>query len=164
MKRTLAHLFLPAIALTLACTTKAASLGDPAAPLEIAEWIKGDAVDLAEAKGTKVIVVEFWATWCGPCKVSIPHLTEMQKKYANRGVVIYGPYRYMRHPMYFGYLLNHIGLFLLRPTDFNLAIYVIAWSMQITRLLAEERHRVRRIVAEHQAVFAASAHVHLARA
>lgn len=68
----------------------AAQLGDAAAPLEIAEWIKGDAVDLAEAKGKKVIVVEFWATWCGPCKVSIPHLTEMQKKYANRGVVIIG--------------------------------------------------------------------------
>jgi thiol-disulfide isomerase/thioredoxin len=68
----------------------AASLGDAAAPLEIAEWIKGDAVDLAAVKGKKVVVVEFWATWCGPCKVSIPHLTEMQKKYESRGVVIIG--------------------------------------------------------------------------
>lgn len=90
MKRTLAHLFLPAIALTLACTTKAASLGDPAAPLEIAEWIKGEPVDLAAVKGKKIVVVEFWATWCGPCLTSIPHLTEMQKKFANRGVVFIG--------------------------------------------------------------------------
>ena len=40
--------------------------------------------------GKKVVVVEFWATWCGPCKVSIPHLTELQKKYAGRGVTIVG--------------------------------------------------------------------------
>jgi thiol-disulfide isomerase/thioredoxin len=76
------------LALSACCFLRAASLGDAAAPLEIAEWIKGDAVDLAAAKGKKVVVVEFWATWCGPCKVSIPHLTEMQKKYENRGVVI----------------------------------------------------------------------------
>ena len=78
------------LALSVCCFLRAASLGDTAAPLEIAEWIKGDAVDLAAVKGKKVVVVEFWATWCGPCKVSIPHLTEMQKKYENRGVVIIG--------------------------------------------------------------------------
>ena len=39
----------------------------------------GDAVDLDAVKGKKVFVVEFWATWCGPCKVSIPHLTGLQK-------------------------------------------------------------------------------------
>jgi thiol-disulfide isomerase/thioredoxin len=78
------------LALSACCFLRAASLGDAAAPLEIAEWIKGDAVDLAAVKGKKVVVVEFWATWCGPCKVSIPHLTEMQKKYENRGVVIIG--------------------------------------------------------------------------
>lgn len=79
-----------ALALAACCSLRAASLGETAAPLEIAEWIKGDAVDLAAVKGKKVVVVEFWATWCGPCKVSIPHLTEMQKKYENRGVVIIG--------------------------------------------------------------------------
>jgi thiol-disulfide isomerase/thioredoxin len=90
MKRTLAHLIVPAIVLTLAWATKAASLGDPAAPLEIAEWIKGEPVDLAAVKGKKIVVVEFWATWCGPCLTSIPHLTEMQKKFASRGVVFIG--------------------------------------------------------------------------
>ena len=68
----------------------AAELGDPAAPLEIATWIKGDAVDLAAAKGRKIVVVEFWATWCGPCRVSIPHLTELQKKFKDKGVVFVG--------------------------------------------------------------------------
>ncbi len=58
-----------------------AALGDPAAPLKIAEWVKGKPVDLAALKGKQVVVVEFWATWCGPCRTSIPHLTEMQKKF-----------------------------------------------------------------------------------
>ncbi|HEU5068930.1 MAG TPA: TlpA disulfide reductase family protein [Verrucomicrobiae bacterium] len=71
-------------------TLPAAQIGDPAAPLNIATWVKGKPVDLAEAKGRKIVVVEFWATWCGPCRVSIPHLTELQKKFADRGVVFVG--------------------------------------------------------------------------
>lgn len=67
-----------------------AEIGDPAASLDIAEWVKGDAVSLADVKGKKIIVVEFWATWCGPCRTSIPHLTELQKKFADRGVVVIG--------------------------------------------------------------------------
>lgn len=62
-------------------TAFAAELGQPAAPLKIREWIQGKPVDLATAKGKQVVVVEFWATWCGPCRTSIPHLTEMQKKF-----------------------------------------------------------------------------------
>lgn len=58
---------------------------------------------------------------------------------ANRGVKIDGPYRFMRHPMYSGYLLTHIAIFLMMPTLINLAIYVIGWTAQILRLLAEER-------------------------
>ena len=59
----------------------AAELGDPAPPLKISEWVKGKPVELAAVKGKQVIVVEFWATWCPPCRTSIPHLTEMQKKF-----------------------------------------------------------------------------------
>jgi len=70
--------------------THAAAIGDPAAPLNIATWVQGDPVDLASAKGEKIVVVEFWATWCGPCRTSIPHLTELQKKFADRGVVFVG--------------------------------------------------------------------------
>lgn len=90
MKTNPARLLAPVILLAAACPLLAAQLGDPAAPLEIAEWVKGEPVDLAGAKGKKIVVVEFWATWCGPCRTSIPHLTEMQKKFANRGVVFVG--------------------------------------------------------------------------
>jgi thiol-disulfide isomerase/thioredoxin len=59
----------------------AGELGAPAAPLKISEWVKGNPVDLAAVKGKQVVVVEFWATWCPPCRTSIPHLTDMQKKF-----------------------------------------------------------------------------------
>lgn len=54
-------------------------VGDPAPPLTVREYVKGQPITAFE-KG-KPYVVEFWATWCGPCKTSIPHLTELQKKH-----------------------------------------------------------------------------------
>ncbi len=55
------------------------SVGDPAPKIEVKDFVKGKPVTKFD-KG-KTYVVEFWATWCGPCRVSIPHLTELQKKY-----------------------------------------------------------------------------------
>ena len=90
MKRSIPALLALVCWLIPQAPSRAAQLGDAAPPLEIAEWVKGDAVDLSEAKGKNVVVVEFWATWCGPCRVSIPHLTEMQKKLEERGVIFVG--------------------------------------------------------------------------
>ena len=84
--------FVSTLALVIACAAglRAAELGDPAKPLDIKEWVKGKAVTLAEGKGKTIYVVEFWATWCPPCRTSIPHLTEMQKKFKDKGVVFIG--------------------------------------------------------------------------
>jgi thiol-disulfide isomerase/thioredoxin len=62
---------------------------DPTAapPLHIAEWVKGEEVTLEKGK---IYVVEFWATWCPPCRVTIPHLSKLQEKYQDKDVVIVG--------------------------------------------------------------------------
>jgi thiol-disulfide isomerase/thioredoxin len=51
--------------------------------------LQGNSVKLADLKG-KVVWVDFWATWCEPCKIEIPWLIEMQQKYASRGFTVLG--------------------------------------------------------------------------
>jgi len=57
---------------------------------------------------------------------------------ANRGVKVNGPYRFVRHPMYAGYVLTHIGFVLANPALMNVAIYLLAFCFQLGRILAEE--------------------------
>jgi peroxiredoxin len=49
--------------------------------------LESNEVTLSGLKG-KVVVMSFWATWCGPCKEEMPHLFEMYKKYGEQGLVI----------------------------------------------------------------------------
>jgi thiol-disulfide isomerase/thioredoxin len=51
--------------------------------------LNGKKVSSEEFKG-KIVVVDFWATWCGPCRVEIPGYIELQKKYGKDGLVIVG--------------------------------------------------------------------------
>lgn len=46
-------------------------------------------INLADFKG-KVIYLDFWASWCGPCRKSFPWMNDLQKKYADQGLVILG--------------------------------------------------------------------------
>jgi thiol-disulfide isomerase/thioredoxin len=58
-------------------------VGDTAPALGPAEWIKGEPVSFPRDLRKSIYLVEFWATWCGPCKMSIPLLTELQHEYAD---------------------------------------------------------------------------------
>ena len=72
----------------LATSTMAAELkvGDKAPAVEVKEWIQGETT----VGAGKPYVIEFWATWCGPCRTSIPHLNELYNKYKGKGLSIIG--------------------------------------------------------------------------
>ena len=61
-------------------------IGKPAPEIRIEEWVKGAPLDHFE-KG-RIYVVDFWATWCGPCRAAIPHLTRLAKKHPGEIEVI----------------------------------------------------------------------------
>jgi len=66
----------------------AALEGKPMPGLEVEGWVNGN-VSAADMKG-KVVIVDFYATWCGPCMAAIPHNNELLKKYKSQGLVIIG--------------------------------------------------------------------------
>ena len=64
-------------------------LGKPAPAIDVAAWANGPALDLATLKG-KVILLDFWAVWCGPCIATFPHLKQLHAEYHDSGLEIIG--------------------------------------------------------------------------
>jgi len=62
---------------------------------------------------------------------------------ADRGIVVGGPYRIVRHPIYLGYFVTHVGFLLANWSPRNIALYMVIYFFQISRILAEERILVK---------------------
>lgn len=62
--------------------------GKPAPDFELST-LDGKKVKLSDLRG-KAVLVNFWATWCGPCKIEMPWLADLQTKYASKGLVVLG--------------------------------------------------------------------------
>lgn len=71
-------------------------IGKPAAALDTEAWVNGSALTDDDLKG-KVVLLDFWAVWCGPCIATFPHLKEWQEQYADKGLVIIGVTRYYNY-------------------------------------------------------------------
>jgi thiol-disulfide isomerase/thioredoxin len=66
-----------------------ASTDHPLAPHFSLTDISGQKLDLNDYKG-KVVLLDFWATWCGPCRIEIPEFVQLQKQYRDQGLAIIG--------------------------------------------------------------------------
>lgn len=74
--------------MTITLVAAQLKVGNPAPKLQTGKWVQGEPVKEFE-KG-KAYLVEFWATWCPPCRASIPHLNEIYKQFKDKGLVVIG--------------------------------------------------------------------------
>ena len=72
-------------------TTKDSLEGKTPPALKVQGWVNTDGkeVKLSDLKG-KVVLIDFWGTWCGPCRAAMPHLKELYAKHKNAGLVVIG--------------------------------------------------------------------------
>jgi thiol-disulfide isomerase/thioredoxin len=68
--------------------TSTLGVGHAAPKLQVSKWVQGEAVK--DFERDKAYIVEFWATWCGPCVASIPHVNELHTKFKDKGLVVIG--------------------------------------------------------------------------
>ena len=85
-------LFLAAVVCLTSLAAAEPAVGDPAPDLVVTKSYNtpdGGPVSLSKLRG-QVVLIDFWATWCGPCVEAIPHVQELHAKHAKQGLVVLG--------------------------------------------------------------------------
>lgn len=95
-------------------------IGETPPALTVQKWVRGPKVDHFE-KG-KVYVIDVWASWCGPCKGGMKHLSELQAKYKKQGLIVIG----LSSPDQYGNTLESTEKVLKEPK--NGVNYRFAWD------------------------------------
>jgi peroxiredoxin len=79
--------FLLTAAVLFGCTDKGARTGGDAASDFTLQDMSGKSVKLSDYKG-RVVLIDFWATWCPPCRAAMPGLEKLHKAYKDKGLVV----------------------------------------------------------------------------
>jgi len=75
--------------LVFSAGSRPAEAGDMMAPAFAVKTVDGKTLKLSDLRN-KPVIVDFWATWCGPCRASMPDLNEMQARYGAKGLTVIG--------------------------------------------------------------------------
>jgi thiol-disulfide isomerase/thioredoxin len=86
-------LFVFIVFITAASSVSALAVGESAPAMSVGEWVKASPVDLLDFGGDgpkPFFLIDFWATWCQPCRMMMPHINDLQRRYADAGLVVIG--------------------------------------------------------------------------
>ncbi len=90
MKRLVPILIMLALVFAFNSRRSVLRAGSAAPAISADTWINTDGALELPALKEKVVVVEFWATWCGPCRASIPHFNDLHDRWKDKDVVVIG--------------------------------------------------------------------------
>jgi thiol-disulfide isomerase/thioredoxin len=110
---------------TIAQSTSQLMIGDNAPELKIEQWLKYGGFKSFETG--KVYLVDLWATWCVPCIVGMPHLSDLQKEYSQKGLEVIG----LTSEDNYGNTLENVKKFVLKKD--SAMNYNVAWVSPSTK-------------------------------